>query len=89
MQRHFLGDLQPSELWVGPAVGCVWCLTCVQTPIAPIQAAQTFAHCRRVAPHRLAGMDVFSSVLYTLRRPADLGVLAQEVWLGTMHRRGG
>ncbi|KAJ4460030.1 putative Cell division cycle protein 27 [Paratrimastix pyriformis] len=43
------------------------------------QAAHTFSQCRQMAPHHLGGMETFSSVLYTLRRTADLALLAQQL----------
>lgn len=44
-----------------------------------VQAATCFEQVRQLAPHRLDGMDVFSTSLWHLRQPTELSYLAQDL----------
>jgi anaphase-promoting complex subunit 3 len=43
------------------------------------EAARAFERARRVDPTRLAGMEVYSTVLWHLKREVELSFLAQEM----------
>jgi len=59
-----------------------WVLTMMGRAYAEMvdyaEAERAFAWARRVCPHRLAGMEVYSTVLWHLKKEVELSYLAQE-----------
>ena len=62
------------------------------------EAERAFEWCRRVDPARLEGLDIYSTVLWHLKKEVDLSYLAQEMvalnrlapqtWLVSAERSG-
>ena len=47
--------------------------------MVPLQAEKSFAAVRTLEPHRVGGMEIYSTTLWHLQREVDLSALAQEL----------